>query len=382
MSASWPTVALGTVLARSERTIPLDPDAIYAEVTVRMNGKGVTQRRLVRGVEIAADRRYEARAGQFIISRIDARHGASGLIPTELDGAVVTNDFPLFDVANDRLDLRFLHWLSKTKSFVELCKRASEGTTNRVRLSEERFKALEISLPSLDEQRRVVERIGALAAKVDEARVLRRQSAETVLALPRALLASDASGRRIRVSDFASLRTPDVQVSPVEEYHFAGVYSFGRGVFQGLRKRGSEFAYEKLTRLREGNFTYPKLMAWEGALGIVPKECDGLVVSTEFPVFEIDATVMLPEVVDTYFRSPNVWPLLAGRSGGTNVRRRRLNSADFLALEVPWPDRDVQFAIRDAAKRLSVVSKLQTETAAELDALMPAILDKAFKGEL
>jgi type I restriction enzyme S subunit len=31
---------------------------------------------------------------------------------------------------------------------------------------------------------------------------------------------------------------------------------------------------------------------------------------------------------------------------------------------------------------LSALKRLQAETAAELDALLPAILDKAFKGEL
>ena len=100
-----------------------------------MNGKGVVERRQVQGVEIASDRRYEVAAGQFIISRIDARNGASGLIPNELNGAVVTNDFPLFDVAQDKLDPAFLNWMSKTASFVDLCKRASEGTTNRVWLA-------------------------------------------------------------------------------------------------------------------------------------------------------------------------------------------------------------------------------------------------------
>jgi type I restriction enzyme S subunit len=183
MRAAWPIVALGDVLRRSEHTIPLDPEATYKEVTVRINGKGVIERRQVQGVEIAADRRYQVKSGQFIISRIDARHGASGLIPDELDGAVVTNDFPLFDVAEDRLDAGFLGWMSKTASFVELCKRASEGTTNRVRLSEDRFKALSIPLPPLDEQRRIVARIEELAAKMEEARRLRSSTLDELAAL-------------------------------------------------------------------------------------------------------------------------------------------------------------------------------------------------------
>jgi hypothetical protein len=180
MSAAWPTVALGDVLRRSEHIIPLDPEATYKEVTVRINGKGVVERRQVQGVEIAADRRYRAKAGQFIISRIDARHGASGLIPDDLDGAVVTNDFPLFDVVKDRLDPAFLGWMSKTASFVELCKRASEGTTNRVRLSEDRFKALNILLPPVSEQCRIVARIEELATKVKEAKQFRTTSTEEV----------------------------------------------------------------------------------------------------------------------------------------------------------------------------------------------------------
>jgi type I restriction enzyme S subunit len=382
VSAAWPTVPLGDVLVRSENTIPLDPETTYKEVTVRMNGKGVVERRQVQGIEIASDRRFKASAGQFIISRIDARNGASGLIPEELDSAVVTNDFPLFDVAQDHLDPAFLGWMAKTASFVELCKRASEGTTNRVRLSEDRFKALEIALPPLDEQRLIVARIEELAAKVEEAKTLRHAAEQEVVALPRALLSHGKSKRTIRIGDFATLRPPDVAVDPLTLYHFAGVYSFGRGVFRGQRKFGSEFAYPKLTRLRAGNFVYPKLMAWEGALGVVPPNCDGLVVSTEFPVFEIDEEVMLPEVMDTYFRSPDVWPTLSGQSGGTNVRRRRINPKDFLNLQMPCPSREAQAAIRECVSRASSISAIQIETAAELNAMLPAILDKAFKGNL
>ena len=35
--------------------------------------------------------------GQFILSGIDSRNGAFGVIPDELDGAIVTNGFWYFD---------------------------------------------------------------------------------------------------------------------------------------------------------------------------------------------------------------------------------------------------------------------------------------------
>jgi type I restriction enzyme S subunit len=85
---------------------------------------------------------------------------------------VVTNDFPLFAPDSTRIDLSFLGWLSRTHAFVDLCRRASEGTTNRVRLQEGRFLELEIPLPSVSEQQRVVARISRLAHQLGQAQSL------------------------------------------------------------------------------------------------------------------------------------------------------------------------------------------------------------------
>ena len=74
----------------------------------------------------------------------------------------------------------------------------------------------------------------------------------------------------------------------MQTYQFAGVYCFGGGVFRGPERPGSAFAYKNLTRRRQGEFVYPKLMAWEGAFGIVPRNCDRCYVLPEFPVFELD----------------------------------------------------------------------------------------------
>ncbi len=69
--------------------------------------------------------------------------------------------------------------MSKTKGFVDICKAASEGTTNRVRLKEDRFLAMQILLPSPEEQQRIVRRIEELSAKIEEAQELRRTAART-----------------------------------------------------------------------------------------------------------------------------------------------------------------------------------------------------------
>ena len=46
------------------------------------------------------------------------------------------------------------------------------------------------------------------------------------------------------------------------------------------------------------------------------------------------------------------------------------------------PDIDRQRQGEKLFAELAAIKKLQTETVAKLDALMPSILDKAFKGEV
>jgi len=243
-------------------------------------------------------------------------------------------------------------------------------------------------LPELNEllsgQRRIVARIEFLAAKIEEAKDLKIDVIEQLEQLCRSMIFNKpfASSTMTPMRDIVRLRVPDVVVQSEEVYPFAGVYCFGRGVFKGQQKSGMEFAYPRLTRLQSGNFVYPKLMAWEGAFGVVPPDCHGLMVSTEFPVFEVDESKVFPEVLDVYFRTPSVWPALAGASTGTNVRRRRLNPSDFLSYEMPLPARPVQEKLREVKAKVDEMKRLKAESAVELDALVPSILDKAFKGEL
>jgi type I restriction enzyme S subunit len=379
----WQSIRLGDVLTKVERFESRDDLKEYRFAGTYSFARGifVADRKL--GASFKLPKVQRIKEGDFVYCKIMAWEGAFGTVPPEADACVMSGAFVAYEHDQSRVDSRFLDWYFRAPSGWQRIGRQSTGTNvRRQSLHPDQFEASEILLPSLAEQRRIVARIEELALKIKEAQRLRTNLSEQMLALPRALLSHERSNRAIRVGEFATLRPPDVKVEPLEEYHFAGVYCFGRGVFSGQRKLGSEFQYPKLTRLHAGNFVYPKLMAWEGALGVVPPECDGLVVSTEFPVFEIDTSAMLPEVIDIYFRSPEVWPGLSGQSGGTNVRRRRLNPNDFLNLQMPWPDRKTQVAIKECLSRVSVIRAIQSETAVELNAMLPSVLDKAFKGEL
>ena len=375
---AWPKVALGELLRRSDETAVLDPAAEYHEVTIKLWGKGVVSRGKVFGSDVVSVRRV-VRANQLILSKIDARNGAIGLVPPELDGAIVSNDFPSFELRDsDECSAAFMGWLVSSSPFVELCKAASEGTTNRVRIKEDRFLAQQITLPPLVEQQAIVARLDALAEKSRQVEAHLDAVERDAERLIRSYLFDPSGTKSVKrpMSELVSQRATDVAVDRLAQYRFAGVYSFGRGVFASVVKMGSEFAYERLSTVCAGDFIYPKLMAWEGALGVVPIECDGMVVSPEFPVFTINTDEVLPEVLDTYFRTSEIWPLLAEISGGTNARRRRLQPSTFLNYQMPVPPMDTQRKLREVHRQTQALRANHAAIRQANAALIPATLER------
>lgn len=237
---------------------------------------------------------------------------------------------------------------------------------------------MSVPLPPLEEQRRIVEQLSTFTNRRSAVLRLKRESEAQLQALCRSMLFSEANSQTTRMSDLVSLRQTDTKVERHNSYSFAGVYCFGKGVFRGQTKSGSEFAYDRLTQIRAGEFTYPKLMAWEGALGIVPDECHGLFVSPEYPVFKVDAERVLPEVLDVYYRTPSIWPIIAGASNGTNVRRRRLHPSAFLSLLMPVPPMATQLRIRQVRRAVESISAIRRKSEAEVKSLLSAVINRAF----
>ena len=165
------------MLTRVKEEITLGDDSTYKEVTVRLWNKGVILRDEKQGSEIKTNR-CRVRAGQLILSRIDVRNGAIGIVPPELDGAVVSGEFWAYDVHKDQLDPKFLALYVSTPVFLDAANRTSSGTTHRIRAEEETFLNIEIPIPPLREQQGIVAHIEELARRVDEARGLRRAGVE------------------------------------------------------------------------------------------------------------------------------------------------------------------------------------------------------------
>jgi len=383
MTNSWSLTPLGEVLTE-RREIPTPESIEMGEISI-VSKIGFNEGK----IELRSEAKTKTgmiliRPGDLVISGINAVKGAIAIYSeTEQKPVAATIHYGSYIPNKERVDIYFLWWFLRSTAFRDIVQHYIPGGI-KTELKANRLLAVPVPLPSISEQRCIVARIEALAGRVSEAQRLRKEIAGQSEILLRSLLFSREFGNPtlVKMRELVQLKEPDVVVSPDEMYHFAGVYCFGRGVFRGQRKKGSEFAYPKLTRLEFNNFVYPKLMAWEGAFGVVPEDCDSLVVSTEFPVFRLNQEKLLPETMGVYFRNPSIWEILAGGSKGTNVRRRRLNPQVFLEHEFPLPPMQTQLLLRETQKKVNTMQRIQVETQKELDALMPSILDKAFEGKL
>ncbi len=381
MSDAGPQTPLGECIRHRSEIIRLDDRETYLRCRVQLNGRGVVLRDRVLGVDVKTKEQQVCRAGELLVAEIDAKMGGVGIVPDDLAGAIVSSHYFLFQIDESKLRRKFLDYYLRTPDFQTQVK--ARGSTNYSAIRPYHVLAYTIPLPLPDEQDRIVATLDAAAARVTEAQRLCREIDEEADALCRSILSDPRHPTApTPMRELVTLRPPDVDVKAAESYHFAGIYCFGKGMFRGQTRLGAEFSYDTLSRVRAGEFTYPKLMAWEGALCVVPPECDGLYVSTEYPVFEINTDRVLPDVLDVYFRSPEVWPKLSGTSKGTNVRRRRLNPQQFLSYIMPLPKREVQGRVAAVRAKLAGIKAQHAGLVTELEALMPAILDRAFKGEL
>lgn len=399
MKNNWPRVPLGNVLRKSERWIRIQSNETYKLVTVRLWGKGVALRGQVAGVEIAASEMLQVRPNQFILSRIDARNGAFGLIPDSLDGAIVSNDFPVFDIEATCLLPAFIGWMSKTKDFVDFCKAASEGTTNRVRLKEDRFLGTAIPLPPLEEQRRIVAKIDELAAKIEEANHVRRQARQEAEALPDSMLteilrkaSSERSWELGPIPMFAEVnpsRTGQVNLSMDDPVSFVPMKAVDDVTGTIVRPETRPFAEaaKGYTWFKEGDVIFARITPCmqNGKAAIARNLVNGIGFgSTEFHVMR-PGPKLLAEWLYALVRHKSFRDDAARQFKGTAGQQRVPQSfLDQKVIPVPplLEQRQIIAELNSLKGKVEDLKNAQARTAGELDSLKPSILDKAYKGEL
>jgi len=361
MSKAWPEVPLAEIAKPISRPVEVTPGQSYRTIGVKWWGEGAYERQTIDGSSTAAKTLSLVRQGDLIINKIWVRHGSAAIAGADVDGCAGSGEFPTFNLDESRVVPRWLHWQTKTRGFWAKCDALSQGTSGKNRIKPELFLTIRVPLPPLVEQQRVVARIEELAAQIHEARTLRHQAAEEA----DALIASALEKMFPKDDQDAAQYQP---VRKVIKGHKQGYYAPGK-------LREGKILYARITDITDSGY-----LNYSG----MPRVAVDDTALEAFRVEPNDFVFARTEFLRFYFRSPRFQSAIGARiHGGVNQNVHAEDIKDATVPIIPMEQQRRIVAELDALQsEVDALKRLQAETATELDALLPSILDKAFKGEL
>ena len=163
MTTAYPTVPLRAVLTLDRDPVTVDAAQTYDTVGLLSYGKGLFRRPPVPGTQTSYKEFFRLRRDQVVFSRLFAWEGAVAVVTGEFDGYFVSPEFPTFSVDTGAADPEYLGYIARWPRFHEHLAEATRGLgLRRQRVHPEEFLAIEVPLPSVDEQRRVAARVRLL----------------------------------------------------------------------------------------------------------------------------------------------------------------------------------------------------------------------------
>jgi type I restriction enzyme, S subunit len=402
MSKEWPRVSLGELLRLERRPVKVEPENLYQEIGIYCFGRGIFHKNPRTGFEVGNKDLFLMKEGDFILQVTFAWEGAIAIVSAADDGMYGSTRYPTFRVDETRCAPRFLLNYFRThegrQQLVTIC--PGSAGRNRV-LSIKRIPEVLIPLPPIPEQRRIVARIEELAAQIHEALTLRHQAAEEAEALiPRTTtLLLDEAGWPTSPLRQVLAEKPRNGLGPQQE-----VDSGGRRMLRINAVSSSPTRYVDMTAAKQVQMSDDVaeqfviqnddvfIVRYNGDIRRVAKPAiykganeARVVYPDKLMRLRPDPRTMTPDFLVSALNSRTVRTQIEDL-GKTTAGNIGISGADAQLFVVPVPplteQRRIVAELDTLQAEVNALKRLQTETAAELDALLPSVLDKAFRGEL
>ncbi len=347
-------------------------------VTIHFDGS-IDPRKITQDKEYTMEL-FWARPGDIVVSKIDLKNGAVAIIPDGWNNVVVTNHFAVYKPDLAKVEPKYFHLLIQAKFFKDHLWRNKVGAEGRKEVKLDFFEALEIPIPPLTIQQKIVsywenaqqERFLAnladtgLVKELDSLLVGKACAFKTVNS-SRAFVASYAqvqqwdikAGRAatfnsanplfVRFGDFTEECTETIRPweEPDEEWPIYGVNNKD-GVFLNTYQKGHDFnaPYKKIEK---DMFFHNPTRANVGSLGIVPAVPADAITSPEYQVWRLKAG-FLPDFMALVVRTTFFLSLVAfNRVGGV---KQRMYYANLAEIRLPLIAMEVQQRFADERKKI------------------------------
>jgi type I restriction enzyme S subunit len=384
MKHKWPMTRLGEVL-KERRETPTDDDLTSGRVRIIEKISFDSGRIQFRAGGSTKTGMILVRPGDLVVSGINAAKGAIAIYDANENASVAaTIHYGAYRVNLQRADVRFLWWMLRSHFFQELLLEHVPGGI-KTELKAKRLLPVPVPLPPLAEQRRAVARIEELAAQIGEALTLRHQATKEATILTSKLAADlfDAlkcdtkalgdvalkkTGSAYRAEDFVeSDGVPVVRLKEIKTKK-PTVFLRNPDEYSNVWLEVGDIILAKTS------FSTGAMCQWPGPRAVLNQNAVMLRAKegVEQPFLFMWLGQQVTRYLSDHLADPNFYPYI--------------RESELVRWQVPVPpireQRRIMAELDTLQAEVDSLKRLQAETATELDALLPAILDKAFKGEL
>lgn len=380
-------VHVGDIIKLQRRKVEVEPAAEYAEIGVRSFGKGIFHKEPLLGIDLGNKRVFEIHPGDLILSNVFAWEGAVGLAQDSERGRIGSHRFMTYTPKSPDVDANYLRHYFTSEFGVEKLGIASPGSAGRNRtLAVERFEAIELTLPDIDEQRRIAEhldRVRDLATGLTE-RSNRNTTFSSFVDQTLLALAQDLRGRcpsvpLVEVATWGSGGTPRAKQAAYYDgdIPWAVIGDLTDGDVTSTDRTISELGLaESSAKLVPSGTVLVAMYGSIGKLGIA--RCE---MATNQAIATAQPELVSAEYLFYFLRSIRAELVRLGKGGA----QQNISQTILKAVEMPVPERvDDQAVFVESAKRILDIeeqaSRLFSRAAGLSKAIFPSALNRAFAG--
>lgn len=180
----WQWGVLGDAISQRREFITIADDKTYKRLKVQVHGNGIVLRDEVLGSQLSTKQQQLVNTNDFLVAEIDAKVGGFGIVPEELEGAIVSSHYFTFEINQRILLPGFLNAFITTGYITNEISLFVRGSLNYAAIRPKHVSAIPFPFASLPEQRKIIKQLENVN--------LARRAAETQLkeinALPSAIL--------------------------------------------------------------------------------------------------------------------------------------------------------------------------------------------------
>ncbi|MCB2305626.1 N-6 DNA methylase [Clostridium estertheticum] len=174
LSSGIDLVPLHILLTRVSRPVVIECDIEYKLIGVKWYGEGAYIKDVKRGENIKAEKLFQAKSGDLIVSRLFAWKGSIAVIDESCHDAVASGEFPMY-IASSEIKTEYIGSILQTPSIWadinKLCTGSSKQSRNRIH--EDDFGQIQIPIIKSESGRSLyLSRVNSVRKLVEEVRQL------------------------------------------------------------------------------------------------------------------------------------------------------------------------------------------------------------------